>query len=56
VAAPHQGKCPGTNTSALAVKSGNKRIMYQDILTALAHATNDLPMPCHEQRPGATTG
>src|SRR6218665_1997905 len=51
-----QGKCPGRNTSSLAVKSGNNsKIIYQDILTALAYATKDLPMPCHEQRTGAST-
>jgi len=38
--------------AALAVISGNNKIIYQDILTALADATNDQPMPCHEQRPG----
>ena len=52
--------CPGRNTTALAAKSGNNEIfiMHHDILTALADATNDLPMPCHEQRPGpgAATG
>ena len=46
-----QGKFPGRNTSALAaalaIKSGNK-IIYQDILTALADATDDLSMPCYE--------
>jgi len=56
VAVPHQGKCPGRNTSALAaamaVKGGNNEIIYQDILTALADATNDLSMPCHEQWTG----
>jgi len=35
-----------------AVKIGNNKIIYQDILTALADATNDLR---NEQRPGATT-
>src|SRR6218665_3440642 len=38
---------------ALAVKSSNTKIIYQDILTALADATNDLFMPCLEQRTGA---
>ena len=38
--------------TALAIKSGNNKIIYQDILTALAGATNDLSMPCHEQRTG----
>ena len=47
-----QGKCPRRNTSALAVKSGNNKIIYQDILTVLAGATNDLPT-CPEQRAGA---
>jgi len=51
----YQGKCPGRNTSALAVKSGNNKMIYQDILTALADATNDLSMPYHEQRTGAAT-
>jgi len=52
-----RGKCPARKTSALAtalaVKNGNNKIIYQDILTALADATNGLPMPCHEQRTGA---
>ena len=48
----YQGKCPRINTSALAVKSGNNKIIYQDILTVLAGATNDLPT-CPEQRAGA---
>src|SRR6218665_1448431 len=51
----YQGKYPCRNASlaaALAVKSGNNKIEYQDILTALADATNDLSMPCHEQRMG----
>jgi len=39
VAAPQQDM-----PSALAVKGGNNKIVYQDILTALADATNDLPM------------
>jgi len=60
VAAPHQGKIPGRNASvlaaALAVKGGNNKIIYEDILTALADATNDLSMPCHEQRTGPSTG
>ena len=43
-------------TVALAVKSGNNKIIYEDILTALADAANDLSMPCHEQRTGAATG
>src|SRR6218665_3152354 len=46
--------CPGRNAStlaaALAVKSGNNKIIHQDSLTALANATNDLSMPCHERR------
>ena len=50
------GKCPGKNTSALAaaleVKCGNNNIICQDSLTARAHATNDLSMPCQKQRPG----
>src|SRR6218665_399548 len=53
-----QGKCPGRNTSALAaalaVKSGISKI-NQDILTALADATNDLSMSRHQQRTGAAT-
>ena len=40
-----QGKCPGRYTSAhpaaLAIKSGNNKIIYQDIWTVLADATND---------------
>jgi len=36
--------------AALVVKSRNSKILYQDNLTALADATNDLPKPCHEQR------
>jgi len=48
VEAPHHaGHCPGRNTSALfaalAVKSVNNKILHQDILTALADETNDLP-------------
>ena len=39
----------------LAVKSGNNKIIYQDILTALADEANDLLAPCHEQRTGAAT-
>jgi len=50
-----QGKCPGRETSALAVKSGNNKIKCQDILTALADATNDLSVPYHELQTGATT-
>ena len=46
--------CKNTFTLAvaLAVKSGNNEIIYQDILTALADETNDLSMPCHDQRAG----
>jgi len=62
VVALHQG-VPGQmlcrNTSALAaalaVKICNNTIIYQDISTALAIVTNDLSMPCHEQRTGAAT-
>jgi len=50
VAAPHQG-VPGQ----MAVKSCNNKIIYKDILTARADATNELSMPCHEQRTGAAT-
>jgi len=52
-----QGKCPDRNTSVLAaaVKSANNKIIYQDIFSALADTTNDLPTPCHEQRTGAAT-
>ena len=50
VAAPHQDMPGRRNTSALAaalgVKSGNNKIIHQDILTALADATCDLSMPC----------
>ena len=60
IGGPTQGKYPGRNTSALAaalaVKSGNNNIIYQNILIALAYATNDLSMPCHGQRTGAATG
>jgi len=56
----YQGKCPGRNTftlaAALAVKSVNSKIIYKDILIALADATNDLSMPYHEHRTGAETG
>jgi len=45
-----QGKCPSRNTSALAVKSGNNKVICKYILTAIADATNDLSKPCHEQR------
>ena len=44
----HPGCRPGSH-------SGNNKIIYQDILTALADATDDLSMPCHEQRTGAVT-
>ena len=37
------------------MKSGNNKIIYLDILTALADATNDLSMPCNEQRTGDAT-
>jgi len=47
VAVPHQG--------VLAVKSGNNKIRYTDILTALADATYDLSTSCHEQQTGAAT-
>ena len=40
---------------ALAVKSCNNKIIYQDIFIALADADNDLSMPCHKQRTGAAT-
>ena len=62
MAAPQHGEgiCPGRNTFALAatlaVKSGNNKIIYQNILTALADANNDLSMHCHEQRTGAAIG
>src|SRR6218665_2869876 len=58
VAAPHQG-VPGRNAytlaAALADKSYNSKMIYQDILAALVDATNDLSMPCHWQQPGAAT-
>jgi len=42
--------------AALAVKSDNNKIVCihvsQGILTVLVHASNDLSMPCHEQRTG----
>ena len=54
-----QGKCPGRNAytlaAALADKSYNSKMIYQDILAALVDATNDLSMPCHWQQPGAAT-
>src|SRR6218665_616342 len=54
-----QDKRPGRHTSAqaaaLEVKSGNNKIIYEDILTALASATNDLSMPCLEQWTGTAT-
>jgi len=31
------------------------KLYDNNILTALADATNDLSMPCHEQRSGAAT-
>jgi len=36
----------------LDASGGDNKIIYQDILTALADATNDLYMPCHELRTG----
>jgi len=48
-------KCPGRNTSALAVKSGSNKIIYLDILIVLADAADDLSMLCHEQWIGAAT-
>jgi len=48
--------CPGRNPFALAVKSGNNKIVYLDILTAFDDVTNDLSMQCREQRIGAATG
>src|SRR6218665_3766429 len=57
VVAPHQGKCPGRNTSAqaaaMAVNIGNNKIIIKICLTALADAANGQSMPCHEQRAGA---
>jgi len=57
------GATPGrTRANALAQipppwqSNVNNKIKYQDILTALADETNDLSMPCHEQRTGAATG
>jgi len=46
-------KCPGRNTftlaAALVVRNGNNKIIYKDILIALADAINGvLSMPCHE--------
>ena len=43
--------CPGRNTSVLAgaVNSGINKVIYQDISTAVADATNDLSLPCHVQ-------
>jgi len=60
--APHQGvpgQMPYRNNAALvvalAVKSSNNKIIYQDILIAIAGATNALSMPCREQRTGTAT-
>src|SRR6218665_3141422 len=54
-----QGKCLDRNTSvlvaALAVKSGNNKIIYEGILIALTDATNDLSVPCHGQLTGSAT-
>src|SRR6218665_448660 len=54
-----QSKFPDRKTSALtaalAAKSSDTKMIYQDFLTGLAAATNDLSMPCHKQRPGAAT-
>jgi len=36
-------------------ETSGQRLGYQDILAALADATNDLSMPCHEQCTGAAT-
>src|SRR6218665_1737325 len=49
------GRNTSTLAAALAVKSGNNKIIYQDILTAFADATNDLCMPRNEQPTGAAT-
>ena len=53
--APGSGRNTSAIAAALAVKSGNNKIIYKDILTAFADATNDLSMPRHEQRAGAVT-
>jgi len=59
VAEPHQGKCPGRSTSALAaalaIKSDTNKIIYQDILTTSADETTDLSMAYREQRSSAAT-
>ena len=51
------GQMSWQNTCALAatlaVKSDNNRTIHLAIFTALAGATNDLSMSCHEQRTGA---
>jgi len=44
--------------TAMAVRRGNNKIIKLYIkvfLTDLADVTNDLSMPCHEQRTGAVT-
>src|SRR6218665_1998889 len=46
---------PESTPMALTVKSGNNKMIYQDILTALADAVIDLSMPCHVQRSGTAT-
>lgn len=53
-----QVKCLNTSAlaAAVAVKSCNNEVMYQDILTVLGDATNDLSKPCHDQRIGADNG
>ena len=48
-------QCPGRSTLVLAIKSGNNKIIHKDILIALADATNDLCMPCHEGWTGSAT-
>ena len=35
-----------------ALQSSNNKVIYQDILPALADATDDLSMSCHERRAG----
>jgi len=48
-------KCPGRNTSVLAVKIGNNKIIYKNILTAIADATLDLSMPAINSGLGTAT-
>jgi len=55
LAAPHHGGNTSAHAATLAVKSSNNKIIYQNILTALADATNDPSMPGHEQQTAAAS-